>query len=280
MSTTCTRFIILADARTGSTMLGQALNSHPSVRCFREIFDFMQPFVDFEMDGYDNNNRADYELRESDACRFLDERIFCAQPEGVTAVGFKFMYGHFWGYAGLLERLTSDLDLRIVHMQRRNMLRALVSLRIAEATGDWYAYPHIPLRARFKIRNVAHAIRDPLLALRALRRSLEPARDKPADLRVSLTPDECRAHFERVAHDISHWNSLFADHPLVNVVYEDFVADPGVADELQRFLDLDPSPLAVGIKRQNPEPLRQLIANYDELRASFAGTKYEAWFDD
>ena len=33
------------------------------------------------------------------------------------------------------------------------------------------------------------------------------------------------------------------------------------------------------MRRQNPEPLRELLANYDELYEAFRGTPYAAFFD-
>ncbi len=90
-------FIILSDARTGSTMLAQALNSSPHITCFREVFNFLHDFIQSDVEGYDNFSETDLLLRRRDPVRFLDERIFGHYPEGVRAVGLKFHYGQFWG---------------------------------------------------------------------------------------------------------------------------------------------------------------------------------------
>lgn len=48
---------------------------------------------------------------------------------------------------------------------------------------------------------------------------------------------------------------------------------------MQSFLGLTPVTLKIKTARQNPEPLAELIANYDELRDAFQGTEYEAYLD-
>ncbi|MGB2694181.1 MAG: hypothetical protein WBD55_03220, partial [Dehalococcoidia bacterium] len=106
--TSSTRFVIRAAARTGSTMLVRALNSHPNVRCFGELFNDEVDFVPFEVDGYDNFSARDRQLRDGDPVSFLSERIFCAQPPEISAVGFKLLYAQNWSFPGLIEHLAED----------------------------------------------------------------------------------------------------------------------------------------------------------------------------
>ena len=66
----------------------------------------------------------------------------------------------------------------------------------------------------------------------------------------------------------------------MTVYYEDLVADRKAAlHELQVFLGLRPRSLPVATRQQNPEPLRELIANYDELREAFGDTEYAAFLE-
>jgi hypothetical protein len=64
------------------------------------------------------------------------------------------------------------------------------------------------------------------------------------------------------------------------VFYEDLVARPELFDDVQSFLGIDHAPLPVASRRQNPEPLRDLLSNYDELRAAFVGTEYAGFFEE
>ena len=46
----------------------------------------------------------------------------------------------------------------------------------------------------------------------------------------------------------------------------------------QSFLGVEPQVLTVGLRKQNPDDLRALIENYDELREAFADTEYGEFF--
>ena len=83
-----------------------------------------------------------------------------------------------------------------------------------------------------------------------------------------------QAHEKRV-------DEAFESHPKLTVFYEDLVQRPQeVFAHVQSFLGLDPRPLAVTSHRQNPEPLRELLGNYAELREAFRDTPYAWLFDE
>ena len=202
--------------------------------------------------------------------------------------GFKFHYGHFWFHEQLLPALTNDPGLRVIHLQRLNQLRSLVSLKIAERTGLWLE--HDPARRRRQTlarkltwSNLADAGRHPGRAISRVRSFLAPVNAAPVEERqpITVSYEECAAHFYRSNHEIEHFGNLFREHDVTAITFEDLVADRETAlASVCGFLGVPPGPSSTTLRRQNPEPLRELIANYDELRASFAGTEYEAWFDD
>jgi hypothetical protein len=275
------RFIILGDARTGSNMVAGALNTHPQIRCFREIFHFMQEYVDYNVEGYDPYDAADFALRAADPVRFLRERIFCDQPEGIRAVGFKYLYPHFWGFDGLIPHLTADTNLFVIHLKRRNWLRVLVSVRLAEASGKW-----------IEDWGIAHAPRP--LVPRALSAALHPARTvarwrgRQQEKReraeeksgLVLTPQECEDWFERSRREEARGDAIAEGHPTLQVSYQDLLEHREAEfARIEDFLGVERAKLVVSAQRQNPEPLRTLIHNYDELRGAFAGTLYEPWFE-
>lgn len=272
------RFMITGDARTGSNMLAQALNTNPSVRCFREIFNGRQQYVDYFVDGYDPTERADLNLRNSDPVRFLQTRIFSKHPTQFRAVGFKYLYGHFWGFDALTEYLRADPDLHVVHLKRRNMLRSLVSVQLAEATNKWIEDWGLPVKRPIHVRAASAAV-HPLRTVQRIRRKLAPPRpaEKPA---VVLTREQCNHWFFRTNHEVTRVDEMFAGHPTLEVYYEDMLADrEGAFTRVQEFVGVEPQTLQVSLRRQNPEPLRELIANYAELRAAFAGAPEEVFFD-
>jgi hypothetical protein len=275
MSNHYTRFIITGDARTGSNMLAGALNTHHRIRCFREVFHHWQDRIDYHVEGYDEHDPAELAMRNSDPVRFLRERVFCEQPSQFEAVGFKYLYGHMWGFDALTQHLTADTELRVLHLRRRNMLRWVASVEIAEMTGrwlEWGAVETTPLSVR-----AARALRHPSRVVQRIRRRA-PLQAKPA---VSITREELRSKIEDRQRETRRTEQLFARHAALDVWYEDMLADRDREFErIQRFLGVDPAPLTVSLRRQNPEPLRELIANYDDLRLAFAGTEYAAFFDE
>lgn len=279
MSKSYTRFIITGDARTGSNMLAQALNTNPGIRCFREIFNGMQDYVDYFVEGLDPANRSDLELRNSDPVRFLETRIFTDQPVQYTAVGFKYLYGHFWGFDAVTEYLRADRDLLVVHLKRRNMLRSLVSVQLAEATNKWIEDWGTPRKRRLSVR-AASAVRHPARTIQRLRRKPDNAGrlQKP---KVAISKDDCERWFFRTNHEVTRTDELFASQNVLEVWYEDMLVERNAEfARVQQFVGVQPVTLTVTLRRQNPEPLRELISNYDELRAAFAGTPEEAFFDD
>ncbi len=276
------RFIILSAARTGSNVLASYLNSSEQIVCFRELFNWLaKEYIDFNVDGYDRFSAEDRALRDSDYKRFLQERIFCPHSENVRAVGFKMPYDHVWGYAGLLKWLAQDTDLRVLHLKRSNQLRMLVSYKIALTTGVWLDDKKVSLSTKLRPANAPRAIRRPRRSIVRLWRFLRP-RNPWQDRRepVTLSEEECRAFFEKIEHDSTVFIEHFHGHPQLELYYEELLdRRREVLDRVQSFLGVEPRRLTVTMRRQNPEPLRELLANYDELYEAFQGTPYAAFFD-
>ena len=276
------KFMILAEARTGSTMLVRALTSHPSIRCFGEVFNKMVPFVAFGVDGYDNFSARERTRRDRDFTSFLRERIYCSQPEEIRAVGFKTLYGQFWGFRGLLEHLVDDAEIRVLHLKRRNILRMLVSLKMAQATGVWVEIGG----SKFTLANLLRASRHPLRAAAKLPRLLRPPmlagkpRRETLRVRVTITKDELFKFIIRTKSKAGHLDDRFQEHPRLTLFYEDMLEQRvEVFNQVQTFLGVEPTPLAVTLRRQNPEPLRDLLENYDHLYEAYRNTPHAWMFD-
>ncbi len=267
-----TRFIVLTYGRSGSMWLVEALNSHPQIVCFGSVFEAGADFVSFDVAGYDNFSANDRGLRDSDFRRFLEDRVFCDQPPEVCAVGFKLQYKNVYGFPGLLPHLRDDRELKIVHLKRRNALRSLVSLLLAKETGQYHRQP-----VRLGWERAALALRHPARAVTRLRMRMRKRTYTPPTL--TLTREECERFFHETEWSEAHFDNLFAEHGRVDVVYEELVSDPeaGFARVLE-FLGVEARPLISGQERLNPISTRQLVGNFDELRESFAGTKYQEFF--
>jgi LPS sulfotransferase NodH len=281
------RFIILSNARTGSNLVQQALNSHPQVVCFRELFNYDPAYIDYDVEGWDGHDAGDLALRSADIDAFLRTRVFCEHAEGVRAVGFKFHYDHFWFHERLLPWLAEDAGLHVVHLKRLNRLRTLVSFKIAEQTGEWLRHDEMKQRSavikrKLSAANIAHAATHPLESIQRVRRFLQPVnRPLTTERRaLTLTVEECDAFFYKVGHEEGHFGRVFEGHPTIEITYEDLASDRGrVLADLESFLGVSRAPLSTTLRRQNPEPLHELVANYDELRSHYEGRAEAVYFD-
>ena len=273
-------FIILSSGRSGSNLIVSLLRSHPAVRCFGELLTIESKSVDFSVEGYDNNSAEDLRLRETDLIGFCQRRIYGEHPPWVRAVGFKPMYQHLPFFPELAHWLAAQPDLRVVHSKRRNLLRLFVSFTIATRSRQWIA--PVTAKSRARERLWRKTIRLGLLPARLARRALRPRRPKPADSKtVAVTREECMFMFDWLRREEAEYVERFRNHPVLDIYYEDLIRDiPRAMLEVQDFLGLQPRALTVGTTRQNPEPLRELIANYDELREAFRGSEYAAFFDE
>jgi LPS sulfotransferase NodH len=244
------RFIILGQARTGSTFLQSLLNSHSQIVAFGEIFRrFDAIFWDYS--SYPRNvPRRQLCAFRDDPIGFLETHVYAKFPKGISAVGFKLFYAHarhtrqrpLWTY------LRDRRDLKIIHIKRRNVLRTHLSLETAKMVGRW---------------------RD---------LSVEPAGD---DISILLDYDECLRKFAETreqerAHDI-----LFANHAKMDLFYEELSRDyTSEMRRVQQFLGVECQVVAPTTHKQARRPLSVAISNYDELAARFKDTPWEAFFDD
>lgn len=225
-----TRYIILARARTGSNLLVSYLKSHPNLHA-----------ESLELFG---------KLNDRDYKQILDQ-VFSKQPFYIRAAGFKIMYNH------PVDDKNSDLwfdlartkDLHVIHLKRRNILRSIISGRIAKDQGVWYSTGGRPK---------------------------EPVRKK-----VNYTKDELEDLFIQTQEWQNKGDQMFHDHPLLNIYYEDLTQN--LETEFSRITDflgvkrIKPKTI---LKKQNPEKLSSLIENYDELKNDFTGTEWYSYFED
>ena len=271
------RFLILAEARSGSTMLKDALNSSPSVLCFSEVFNVVFDGVMYGgVEGYDNNSAEDRALRDRDFRAFLRERIYCRHPDEVGAVGFKHLVTARAGSVDdLLLHLAQDTQIRVLHLRRRNILRRKVSRKLAEATGIWAE----PARPKLTPARVLRSARHPRWVATRLRRFIQLAQPnrKIARLRVSVTAEELYFAIIWAKQNAAHYHDLFRDHQVLTLFYEDLVEQQDETfRQAQEFVGVEPGPLTVSLVKQNPEPLPELLSNYDELFEAYRNSKH-AW---
>jgi LPS sulfotransferase NodH len=243
------KFVVVGIARTGSTLLLSLLNSHPNALAFGEIF---------RGDGRIGWDTAPFGSRQSPALLqrietrpidFIEEQIFRRWPRELHAVGFKLFYYHArqGAQAAVWDTIRDDPEIAIIHIKRDNILEQLLSLRNAERTNMWSA-------------SVSPS------------NELEPLR---------LDPEACRLHFEEVRAYENACDAFFEGRSITTISYEELVADRAAAmGKICAKLNLSPQPMEARIARQRTTSLSQSIANFEELRATFAGSPWAHFFDE
>ena len=224
------RFILLSRSRTGSNLLISMFNSHPSVYAEGEIFSWLK-------------GRSEKQILN---------RIFASYPGYIKAVGFKIFYYHPQDDdSGIIWQLLQNLDdLHIIHLKRKNILRTLLSRRIAGIT-DAYRYD--------------------------LQKQGKNGRKKTC----RFSEDELRAGFEQTRNWEIKFAKLFSNRSMIDVYYEDLVCNPNLEfNKIADMLKIKSYSPRTYLKKQNPEKAIELIENYTTLKAKFSDTQWACFFED
>lgn len=149
-------------------------------------------------------------------------------------------------------RLVQNQQCKIIQLQRRNLVKSVVSTvnakRLWEKSGNW---------------------------------NLLDEKNRLSEFTVA--PDV----FDKLLNQRIQWDNELESYvqqlhlPTLKLVYEELLTDE--ADFIHRiysFLELKPKP-AQGITLKNTKDnLRNVLLNFDELREKYAGTPYQAMFDE
>jgi hypothetical protein len=165
-------------------------------------------------------------------------------------VGFKLLYSHarvgkpqaIWQY------LSQMPDLKVITLQRDNLLHSYVSLEVAYRTNEFIV--------------------------------LDPKRPRP---KIKLTIDEthCREYFQKIQKWQREAARLFKNTPQLKISYEDLVTHQDKnLQKVQTFLGVPVRELHCAVQKQNKRPMRDIITNYSALKKAFAKTKWQAYFNE
>lgn len=149
-------------------------------------------------------------------------------------------------------RLLQKRHCHIIQMRRRNMVKAVVSRinarRLYEASGHWNLYKESDRLPPLDI--------DPLQFDQYL---------------------EERRQADQALDDYAAGLGL----PKIKVEYEDLLVNRDRAmNELFSFIKVRPQQLQGKTLKNTQDDLREVVLNFDALRARYAGTAYELMFDE
>lgn len=236
------KFVVLTAPRTGSNFLCSMLNSHPQILCHHELFNASGIFCSLDLRSRSAYYFGTLAERDRDPLGFL-ARVW-GKSFGRPVVGFKFNRGQ---NRAVLETVLADPDIGKIVMRRRNRIKTYVSEMVAQLTGEWESYPGIRL-------------------------STSPPRIPVPPAGLFRFVEHNQTYFD----DIDRWLAESGQSALT-VEYEDLIAGDGVGRRVFEHLGVEAG--AAGLKaatrKQNPDDLAALIANFDELAEALAGTELE-----
>jgi LPS sulfotransferase NodH len=173
--------------------------------------------------------------------------IYQYESKSIKMVGFKVFYNHLsdeeW------KKLVGLSDLKVIHLTRRNRLRTVISLEIAFKTGRWTT-----------AGNSAG----------------------PREKRVTLDPHTLLKRIDSIEAGETLTRVRFCGHPVLEIVYEDLVqSSHDVFNTVGAFLNVDGIDSSkIRLKQQNPEGLKELIVNYDEVESVIKNTRFAEYLAD
>lgn len=230
MSRAVTPFVIVADHRTGSTLLASSLDAAPMLRCRGELF-HERDFSDNQVPGLDRH------AAEADA---ILDRAFAASEEGVLAAGFRALISHpppsRPAWKNLWRCLARVDGLRVIYLQRRDRLAQYASLLVASQTGVFHPSPECPEppeRPRVQV-------------------------ERASFLRWLAETDAQRAACERA---LQHRPALFLGYEELAGAWGDTLSS------VQRFLGVPRRELPQRKQKLETRPLEEVIVNYEQARA-------------
>ena len=228
-------FIIVADLRSGSTLLATSLDSHPAVRCHGELF-HPELLPDNQVGGGGRYRMSGAQLAA---------RAFAGR--GLGAAGFRAMvflpapsqpqWADAWDFLRAVD------GLRVIYLTRRNALAQYASLLIARRSGVYHPYDHDPI--------------------------LNP-KNRP---RLTVEVEEFHRWRQERAELFARRRQTLAGKPSLKLGYEDLTAGwPKEIMRVQEFLGVEPLPLLQAKQKQEQRPLSEVIANYEQVLESMAGS--------
>jgi hypothetical protein len=250
-----TRFVLLFQGRCGSSNLIEALDSHPDIRAQGEVL------AAWRSDAASQLREARYLLgapaADSAAARLktkvkdLAARCGLGPRPAKPVVGFKIKLRDL-ADPGQFAALMRELGAKVILLRRRNRVKIVVSSinsrRLHSATGEW--------NARSEGQRPGPVAIDP--------------KEFESQLRI-------KEEHEQLLLDYVRTIGL----PTLELCYEDLLSDyEGSLGKLFAFLGVPYQLVRGKCVKNTSDDLRDALLNFEELRARYAGTPYEAMFDE
>lgn len=246
-----TKYVIVCQARTGSTMLASALQAHKEICAHGEVFGMRDAHLNFWGILYEKNPPLIESMR-----RFRNEnpvkymREFVLNPGRFKAVGFKFKFEELCQelWKDVVADLAADRSIKILFLKRENLWKRFLSEYVAinvtkmfNTTDKSYQQPEISIEI------------DPQRVAQAFQRS---------------------RRWERI------YGKMFAEHDRLDLTYETISEDyGGTMREVQDFLGVPRSEVMPATVKLSDKRSTTVIKNLDQIRAHFGATEHAGYFE-
>jgi hypothetical protein len=241
------RAVILTTQRTGSTSLIVSLGTHPEIECAGEILNG-QPDVPREAyRGPLKQAVKAWNIVRRGAWRpgHRMEGYFSGGQAKVRA--FKVMYNQL--RRPFAERyLVEHREVRVIHLRRHNLLKVYVSE-----------------------------------LLMPKRRHLQATGGPVEAVWIQVDPAKAVARLRRAKAEYERFDRAFERHRRLPVMYETLIdgayLQADTARKICDFLDIGQHAMKSKITKLNPESLRDMVTNYDELASAISRTEFADMLD-
>lgn len=234
-SSKVTPFVILFIERDGSTYMISLMTSHPQIQSVYERFAVLK------QKGASGKDQIDW------ARKFYT-------PSFITkygASGFKTKLVDILDKGSFIQLLL-EKNVRIIQMQRRNQVKAVISRinakRLHDVTGNWNLYNEKERLPAFEI--------DPDVFHQYLLERIQA--------------DEDLNNFTKELN-----------LPKLKIVYEELLVNRDVVlSRVFDFLGVDPFPVEGKTLKNTSDDLRDVVLNFEQLRSKYLNTPFETMFDE
>jgi len=235
-----TRFVVISEARSGSTMLGSALASHPQMLMHGELFGSGPAPLNFygidEMLPWPTPLEIHLKkARDAEPVRFLDDLVFADTAR--QAIGFKFKFEEFADWPAVVEYIAAR-RLHVLFIRRRNLFDRYISEIEAWATG------------RFNSTD-----------------STQSAPMADSRLRNCLTPEAVSRGIEKGLALENMLRTTFFENPTLELVYEEIAGwEEAVSTRICNFLEIVPMALRAQTVKAEGRKRVSALGDLDGLR--------------
>lgn len=262
------KFVVLSTQRSGSTYIASLLQSHPSAVCYNEIFHPEKCHYNYPFFPEENNPEMLF-IRDADPVEFLRQYVFRKYLTPFSAVGFKLHYSQAIDkrFVAMWTHLLRDKEICFIHVSRANLLKTLISLKMAQLTNVW-SMKHPAFVSNLKETGLA-----------AL--STQDVENIDISLTFHLDFNETRDFFIHHTQQQKIFLGSIRKHPVLHLTYEDF--ETNATEDIIRmlnFLHLKKRPLYTKVDKQSKKKDSEVVTNYTELKAQFKETPWFEFFTE